>query len=198
MTNGKTWNADPFLLGLLAVSLGVNVWLGLEVRKSRRMGPPTAEVKLKLGDKLPALEATDAEGRPVTLRASDDARPTVFYLYSHSCGWCQRNQPAVAALAGQASDRYRFVGLCMGPPQSCARRDGDPPFPLFAGVKPQQVTELGLGSVPQTIVVAPGGEVARHFRGAWVMNARNEVQDYFKVDLPELEPTPESTEGQGH
>lgn len=198
MEENKRFNADPFLLGLLALSLGVNVWLGLEVRRSRHAGPAAPEVRIKPGDKLPALQALDAEGRPATLSASDDARPTVFYLYSHSCGWCKRNQPAVAALAGKASDRYRFVGLCMGPPQSCARRDGDPPFPLYAGVKPQQVTELGLGSVPQTIVVAPSGEVARHFRGAWVMNARNDVQAYFKVELPELEPTPEQADGATH
>ncbi len=198
MEENKRFNADPFLLGLLAISLGVNVWLGLEVRRSRSLTPQAAEAKLKLGDKLPALEATDADGRAATLRASDDARPTVFYVYSHSCGWCKRNQPAIAALAGQAAERYRFVGLCMGPPQSCAKREGDPPFASYAGVKPQQVMELGLGSVPQTIVVAPSGEITRHFRGAWVMKARNEVQDYFKVELPELEPTPEQVEGAAH
>lgn len=189
MTTPKTRNADPFLLVLLALSLGVNVWLGLEVRKSRRMAPPS-EAKLKLGDKLPPLEVTDAEGRAATLRAADDARPTVFYVYSHTCGWCQRNQPAIAALAGQASQRFRFVGLCMGPKEGCARREGDPPFPLYSGVKPQQVAELGLGSVPQAIVVSPGGEVVRHFRGAWVGGARQEVATYFQAEIPQLDPTP--------
>jgi hypothetical protein len=50
--------------------------------------------------------------------------------------------------------------------------------------------DLGLGSVPQAIVVSPAGEVVRHFRGAWVGGARQEVGGYFQAELPELEPTP--------
>lgn len=181
-------NADPFLLVLLALSLAANVWLGLKVRRAGAAGPP--EVQVHVGDTLPPLEALDADGRPATLRASDDTRPTVFYLYSHTCGWCQRNQPAVAALAQQAGERFRFVGVCLGPPGSCARRDGDPPFPLYTGLKAKQTAELGLGAVPQTIVVSPGGQVAQVFRGAWVQGQRDEVQGYFKADLPVLEPRP--------
>lgn len=181
-------NADPFLLALLALSLAANVWLGLKVRQARPAGPP--DVKLHAGDMLPPLQVLDAEGRPATLTAADDTRPTVLYLYSHSCGWCQRNQPAVAALARQAGERFRLVGLCMGPPESCARGEGDPPFPLYAGLKPKQIVDLGLGSVPQTIVVSPGGRIAQIFRGAWVQSQRDDVQSYFKVELPVLEPRP--------
>jgi peroxiredoxin len=189
MTNGKKWNADPFLLVLLALSLSVNVWLGLEVRKSRRMQPPSSEPKFKLGDTLPPIQASDEQGQPATLRA-DAALPTVFYVYSHTCGWCARNQPAIKQLAEQAKDRFRFVGLCMGPKEGCARREGDPPFPLYSGVAPKQVAELGLGAVPQTIVISSQGQVTRHVRGAWVREARREVESYFQAQLPELEPTP--------
>ncbi len=188
MKNGK-FNADPFLLVLLALSLGANVWLGLKVRQARHMGAPP-EIKLRAGDTLPPLLAVDADGRAATLSAGDDQRPTVFYVYSHACGWCRRNQPAVQALAEQAGARFRFVGLCMGPKEACARSEGDPPFPLYAGVKPKQVMELGLGSVPQTIVVSPTGKVEQIYRGAWVQSLRDDVQGYFKVALPELEPTP--------
>jgi peroxiredoxin len=181
-------NADPFLLVLLALSLAANVWLGLKVRRAAPAGPP--EVRLHVGDTLPALEVLDAEGRPATLRADDDPRPTVFYLYSHTCGWCQRNQPAVTALAEQAGERFRLVGLCLGRPEDCARREGDPPFPLYSGLKPRQIADLGLGSVPQTIVVSPGGQIAQIFRGAWVQSQRDDVQGYFKVALPVLEPRP--------
>lgn len=185
----RRFNADPFLLVLLALSLALNVWLGLKVRATR--SAPPAEIKLRVGDTLPPLAVTDAAGQPATLRSGDDPRPTVYYLYSHTCGWCRRNAPAVSALARQAEPRYRILGLCLGTPAACARREEDPPFPLYAGLKPAQIAELGLGAVPQTIVVSPGGTVAQIFRGAWVGAQRDDVQSFFKVELPVLEPRPE-------
>jgi hypothetical protein len=186
-------SADPFLLVLLALSLAVNVWLGLRVRALQAAGPAPAPPKLQVGDVLPPLPAYGPDGQPVTLSATGDARPTVFYTFSHTCPWCRRNQPAIASLAAQVGTRFRFIGLCMARRADCAPAPGDAAIPTYAEIDAKLAAQHGLGTVPQTVVVSPQGKVERVFRGAYVGANQSDVETYFGVQLPKLEdPKPTS------
>lgn len=184
-------SADPFLLVLLALSLAVNVWLGLRVRALQTAGPTAAPPKLQVGDVLPPLPAFGSDGQPATLSAAGESRPTVFYTFSHTCPWCRRNQPAIAALTAQVGARFRFVGLCMARRADCAPSPGDAPIPTYAEIDARLAAQYGLGTVPQTVVVSPQGKVERVFRGAYVGANQRDVESYFGVQLPTL-PEPEA------
>lgn len=184
-------SADPFLLVLLALSLAVNVWLGLRVRTLQAVQTPAP--RLQVGDTLPALPAFGPDGQPTTLSATGDTRPTVFYTFSHTCPWCRRNQPAIAALTSQAGARFRFVGLCMARRADCTPATGDAAIPTYSEIDARLAAQHGLGTVPQTVVVNPQGKVERVFRGAYVGANQHDVEAYFGVQLPKLEdskPTP--------
>ena len=45
---------------------------------------------------------------------------------------------------------------------------------------------LGLGSTPQTIVIAPDGRVLKNWIGAFGMPVQTQVEEFFDVRLPGL------------
>jgi hypothetical protein len=171
---------DFFVLALLAASLGLNVWLGLKVRG----GPARPPVpQLKAGDALPSFEVVDAGRQPSSLPGGADGRPVVLYVFTRTCPWCEKNLPAVEALAAQRADSYRFVGLCLGPHEECFAAGG-PSFSRYSGAPPDVVWRLGLGTVPQTIVVSADARVSKVWRGAFLGEQRRDVEGFFKVALP--------------
>jgi hypothetical protein len=172
---------DWFVLALLAASLGLNVWLGVTLR--RGPAPAAPAPALQAGDAVPALEVVDARRQPASLRPGPDGRPLVLYVYTRSCPWCLKNRPAVEALVVQRSDSYRFAGLCLGSPEECFA-EGGPDLPAYSGLKPEVARRLGLVSVPQTIVVSPDARVARVWRGAYTGAQRAEVESFFGLALP--------------
>jgi hypothetical protein len=54
-------------------------------------------------------------------------------------------------------------------------------------ISPGNARQLGMGSVPQTIVISPGGKILKNWVGAYGENLKPEVEKYFNVRLPRAE-----------
>lgn len=183
---------DLFLLVLLIASLSLNVYLGWNVKRLKNMarsnsaGPPNT-AKLSAGMTVQPVTATDLNGKPETIRYADSGKPTVFYVFSASCIWCERNNQNINAIANLKSDAFRFIGISLadegvsGYVESHHFR-----FPVYKGLTPASFQMLGLGATPQTIVISPDGHVVKNWLGAFSGGTQPQVEEFFAVHLPGL------------
>src|SRR5688500_4335566 len=96
-----------FLIALLALSLGFNVFLGLRVLKGSP--PPLPEPPLAAGDSAPPLELRTLGGEVEMRTYSQDAKPTVLYVFTPSCRFCAANFDNIRHLAKKKSEAFHFV-----------------------------------------------------------------------------------------
>lgn len=176
---------DALLLLLLAVSVAANVLLGW---KSRRYAVDSKGT-LPIGAFVPPLIAKNLQGTPETVVFGGAPLPTVVYVLSPTCHWCDRNMENAMYLAHSSQGNYRFVGISLGEQglEAYYRRHRLN-FPVYYGLSPSYARLLRLGSTPQTIVVSTDGEVLRNWTGAYTSDVRPEIENYFQVRLPGLQP----------
>lgn len=184
-TRVRSKRADGLLLLLLLGSLALNVYLGWRVKQApARLSD---RINLAPGTKAAAVTATDAEGRQQTISYNDTNKPTVLYVLSPSCIWCERNRKNIEELTKAKANDFRFVGLSLSQESLKEYLAGHHlEFPVYSQPKPETVQALGLGGTPQTFVISTEGVVLKNWSGAYREQTLREVQDYFHVQLPGL------------
>jgi hypothetical protein len=176
---------DVFLLLLLLASLSLNVYLGWRVKQlNATAGGPENTFRLAPGMKVDPITAVDVDGTLHTISYETTAKPTVFYVLSPGCVWCERNQANIDRLAELRGNDFRFIGLSLVEPGLREYVQGHHlNFPMYTRLTPEAIQSLGLGSTPQTIVISPEGRVLKNWTGAYE-RAQPEVEAYFGVQLP--------------
>ncbi|HEV8429367.1 MAG TPA: TlpA disulfide reductase family protein [Pyrinomonadaceae bacterium] len=143
------------------------------------------------GSGLPALEATSLSGTPINFSYSDSSLPTVIYVFSTSCGWCDRNIENINFLATNRRDSYRFIGLSIDRDVSQLSdyvTKAKLPFPIYHSPSPLMWNDYKLGGTPMTIVVSPEGKVLDDWSGAYAQAIGKNVESFFKIKLPGIRP----------
>lgn len=110
---------------------------------------------------------------------------TVLYVFSPSCGWCERNQPSVQSLARFLRGRARFLGVSLD-------REGlfdwtliqKPEFDIITDLSYRALLTYQFKSTPMTAVITPSGTVEKVWHGAYVGKTLSEIEQYFGVSLP--------------
>lgn len=172
------------LVFVLAPSLGLNVYQGLELRGGFLHPAAPTKVDAKFPSPLPLL---DADGKPTQL-AFDDSRPTVMYVFSPLCGWCKKNEANIKSTVAIAGNRFRFVGVStISENLKDYIAQGHAPFPVYVVKSPEQATQLGFVGTPMTIVVGPGAKVEKVWQGAYMNDNQKEVEAFFGAKLPGLQ-----------
>jgi hypothetical protein len=179
---------DVFLLSLLIASLSLNVYLGWNVKRLRTApAKPLDSVKLSPDMTVQPLTALSLSGTQETISYADSGKPTVFYVFSPTCAWCERNTRNINAVVGLKGDSFRFVGLSLADDGLQGYVESHHfSFPVYKGLTPESVQMLGLGATPQTIVVSPDGRVLKNWVGAYGASVQPEVEEFFNVRLPGL------------
>jgi hypothetical protein len=139
------------------------------------------------GATVPAIVARGADGRMQTVAYDSERRPTVLYVFSDECVWCNRNYENLTALVREKQASYRFIGLAMSPPADPQRASVVPEGMLMLyDIDPKTREAYGLGPTPHTIVVSPEGRVVKSWRGAYARQTATDIERFFSVDLPGL------------
>jgi hypothetical protein len=177
---------DSVLLLILAVSLILNVFLGWKVNglAISRKGALVNEA-LSIGDAVPSIAVTDITGSQETIHFRELMVPTVLYVITPQCVWCERNFVNANALAKSSDKAFRFIGLSLtneGLKAYVGERS--PAFPIYANLLQNNISDLKLGSTPQTIVISPKGIVLKNWIGAYKGQLQLEIESYFRVKLP--------------
>ena len=176
MPNDPRGRLDYVLLLLLALSLATNVAVvGSVVLNQRAQGRPDVPV----GATLKPIAGTLANGSATSV-SFGGSKPVVLYVFSPTCSWCERNLASISSLAERAGNRYRFVGISL--PSSGKGHSPSFAFPvvLTSGAVPFRAT-------PQTLVLDSGGRVVKSWMGAYIGNTKAEIEQYFSLELPNLE-----------
>ena len=181
---------DLFLVALLIVSLSLNVYLGWRLKRSKSpsAGPQKA-VKLLPGMAVQPIIAAGLDGKQETITYAADGKPTVIYVFTPTCPWCERNSGNINTLVGLKGQSYRFIGLSLdNEGLSKYVESHQLSFPVYTNLTSESIEMLGLGSTPQMIVVSAEGRVIKNWVGAFGGAVQPQVEDFFNVQLPGLLP----------
>jgi len=140
---------DLLLLLLLLASLSINVYLGWKVKQGNAV--PNPPHKVAPGTRVEPITASSLDGVVQTISYRDTDKPTILYILSPDCIWCERNRENIAKLS-ELGDRFRFIGLSLtesGLKEYVEKQHFK--FPVYTRVAAEAVTSLGLGTTPQTI-----------------------------------------------
>ncbi|HYX28490.1 MAG TPA: TlpA disulfide reductase family protein [Pyrinomonadaceae bacterium] len=147
--------------------------------------------KILPGSVLPPLQATLLGGGQTSLSYADSKLPTVIYVFSTSCGWCERNLDNINFLASNLKNNYRFVGLDIdrdvGQLATYAT-ETKLAFPIYHSPTPATWSQYKLGGTPMTIVVSSDGKVLEDWSGAYAEATRLQVESFFGTKLPGILP----------
>jgi hypothetical protein len=192
MTDGpqasRSGRWDAVLLTLLALSLALNVVLGLayDRRASEARLVPALNAGPVPGTRVPPLEIENPAGAKAVIRFDTDTRSTVIYVSNPNCQWCSRNLANIRELSKSAADSFTFVGISLGPTTAAYLQAIQLPFDVFTRPSAQTMATFGLRGTPHTIVVAPDGTVQKSWPGAYTGSVGREIEEFFHVTLPGL------------
>jgi Redoxin len=136
------------------------------------------------------MDAQRLDGVREQLRYDADARPTLMYVFSPTCGWCKRNHANLKKLIEDAAGAYRIVGLSLSPDVADYLKDAQLSFPVvYVRPSAEMVATYGLGTTPQTLVISREGTIIKAWDGAYIGQTKKDVEGFFKITLPGLEST---------
>lgn len=173
-------------VGLLTISVALNLLLSLEVYRKRELVHLLKENrKLTLGEVVSPLIGTDTKGDQVTIDLGSRAIPTVLYYSSSTCYWCSVNSANLEALAQQAEGRYNLMFLS-------AEKSLEADISALSGTKTSILFDpaiesklaLDLTSTPTTLLVSAKGEVRKIWRGAYGGERRVDIEETLGIKLP--------------
>jgi len=175
---------------LLLTSVALNVVLARRVRTFRNeksMEP--RPLLLKAGATVPPITARGADGKIESLTYSSSDRPTVVYVFTPACIWCERNLDNLRTLIRMRGREYRFVGLSLSP-EGLAQYLTDQKLELPTYTRPSEelLKAYRFHGTPQTIVVSPQGRVIQNWVGAYSDYQKSQVEAFFHVTLPGIQP----------
>ena len=179
---------DLFLLGLLIASLALNVYLGWNVKRLKSIAAEPPETpQLAPGTVIKPVTALNLNGQQETISYAAASSPTVFYVFTTKCGWCERNTQNINAIANLRGNAFRVVGLALDNDDVAKYVETHHfTFPVYRGLTDDSMRMLGVGGTPQTIVVSPDGRVLKNWVGAFGALTQPEVEEFFNVQLPGL------------
>lgn len=182
--------ADRFLLVLLGLSLLCNVALGvaffrISVAAFGKTQPPPASGPA-IGSSLPPLQAWRSDGKPEAVEFTGQ-QPTVVYVFTPTCQWCDRNLDNLKALLTVATRTHRVIGLSLDPTlHDYVEKNELENLPVYVNPSRDTMEAYMFGPTPLTLVISPSGRVLKSWVGAYGGAVKEDVEKYFRLELPGL------------
>jgi peroxiredoxin len=183
------------MLGLLAVSLSVNVLLGLTVLRLASASPAQIAVEgprpsgLSVGAKAPSMTIERTGGSVERLDFSASERPTLIYVFSPQCRWCTRNLDNLKAVIASAQASHHVLAISLDPEVGNYLRTNGLNVPVYINPRRETIEAYLLGPTPHTLVISSQGTVLKSWTGAYGGTVAREVEEYFGLSLPGLSAT---------
>jgi len=177
-----------FTVALCVMLLG-SVLLNLIQANKLRVKPRTSPDTLETGIGLNPLKVKDLTGRMVTIEYRSYRVPTILYVFSPGCHWCDQNLAAVRQLASATGKRYRFIGLSLagGGGLDAYLRDHNLGIQAYyTSPTPEGRKEYHMWSTPTTFVISSTGRLMAEWVGAYVGTNRTEIERFFSLGLPDV------------
>jgi hypothetical protein len=164
------------LVALVVVSNAVNVFLAHRVRALEQViSALKAEGQLQPGTVVLPFECVGLDGTKQRMEY-EGGLPTILYVFSPHCGWCQKNRRNAKDLATQVKGRWNFVGISLSAEglREFMAQDGFP-YPVCA-VSADTAKTYKLGGTPTTLLISPDRTVIKVIGGAYTGDTLKEIQ----------------------
>ena len=171
------------LLILFAASIALNFFLIVRVHELSQK--TSSHPLLTAGTEMPSIEAQTVNGVPGTIDYASASVPTVLYVFTPQCGWCKRNLPDLHALADQAGNKYRLIGLSLTDRDLKQYIDTQHlDFPVYTHLSSATMSAYQLGGTPATIVISPQGKILNSWVGVYGDGIKEKIESSLQVSLP--------------
>lgn len=175
---------------LLVLSVAINAVLFLQIRqKDKQIEKLDRDYDYNLGvlpgQQLPALSVLDKNGASAEISYRSD-RPTILYVFTDDCPWCDRNMEGLKTLREKTAGKYRFVGLSLkkdGLAEYIEKNGLD--FEIYNSPKRAGYVAYKMAGTPQTFVVSADGHLVKMWSGAFGAKVKDEMEAFFEIELPE-------------
>jgi len=175
------------MMFIVALSLASNLYLAYTISNLAANPTPkfSARVPLSIGVSAPDISAKNLAGTDEKISFKEIDKPSIIYVFSPSCIWCNRNQENLETIIASKRATHRIIGVSLaseGVKEYVAKHNFD--FPVYVNLTPDTVRAYNLGGTPQTIVISSSGKVEQNWEGAFVGEVKSEVEKYFGIALP--------------
>jgi hypothetical protein len=127
------------------------------------------------------LIGADITGKAAQVDFKNQPKPTIVYVFSPVCHYCELNEANFATVFEGAKDTHRFIGVAtftIGLPEYLAEKKMT--FQVLTHVKKG---DWKLALTPQMVVVSADGRLMRNWMG--LQDGRKwEAEQYFGFTLP--------------
>lgn len=183
-------NASTFLLFLLGISLAINVYLGWRIKILNASVQAVKNVRMPIpGTKLASISVFSLDGAQTRFALDTGGQPTILYILSPTCSWCDANMENIRALSLATNQRYRILGVSIknsGTKEYVQSKE----FPFQVFVAEGEGLGFHVSGTPQTIVIDSDGTVLQNWSGAYADKTKREIEAFFGVSIPGLISSP--------
>jgi hypothetical protein len=192
LEQAKVGSPDRLLLIVLGLSLLANVGqYVLRLRTQPAVSPYTVNRYEKNllpqpGTTLASLHLLSADGSKAELQFGSNELPTVVYVMSPTCKWCERNLQMIDALVTQVHGRYRVIGISNTTKglQDYIHKIS-PPFPIYYPDPNYTNAAITTDITPRTLLFSPSGSFIQGWNRAYLNQTKSDIAMFFKISLPD-------------
>jgi hypothetical protein len=174
---------DKLMVMSLVASLALNMWFIVHERQRT----PEALMVPKVGSRLPPLKVLSLNGTAAVLSYGGANRPRLVYLFSPTCGWCDKNWDNMHRLAAGVRSSHDVVLISIktdGLDKYIAAHNLAQIGDIYREPSIDSRLAYGFGTTPQTLVISAEGTVVDHWRGAYGERLKVAIEKQFGVTLP--------------
>ncbi len=171
---------------ILFIALGVSLALNVCQYYSRVNITTTATSRAELpsgGEKIHSVHVVSAGGSAETITLDAGHLPTVVYVMSPDCKWCQFNLAKVNKLAADLRGSYNIVGLSSHFDKTSTMPKYS--FPIYTPDPRYPSPDISLDATPRTLLFSPDGRLLKAWDGAYINDTQKQVSTYFHAGIPD-------------
>jgi hypothetical protein len=178
------------LILLLAFSVSLNVFLSYEISQSRNLVRLlSTHRKITVGEIAPLLKAHDENGIEVQYDFTARELPTVVYIQSAKCHWCEQNFTYLQQMAVQSTDKYHLVTLSLErAADGVTNLTTSNSKNLFDPSIESKIT-FDLSATPTTMLFSSEGKLEKIWKGAYHAERQKDIEKSLGVHLSGLKNT---------
>jgi peroxiredoxin len=142
-----------------------------------------------VGRKVSILTVKNKANETVSIDFHKQKLPTVLYVFSPSCHWCEKNFKFAVELYNSTKEKYNFVGLSIERDSSNSTDISnlqDIPFPVYSNPSKENYEDYFFRVTPATYVISTDSSVINYWSGAYTENTKPEIEKALSIKLSDL------------
>lgn len=189
--SGKYTISTSSLSFLLVVVMAITIVTLVRNARGMRAEIETlkADNRLHAGESVPSESFQTLDGGSWAVNYLNEGLPTILYVFTPKCAWCQKNTENANSLATQVAGRYRFIGISLSSDISEVKAyigSHFTAYPVYIA-SPDFKDQYRVSGTPTTILIGRDGRVVDYWLGAYTDEAqRRRIEDLFGVHLASI------------